>query len=56
VPDGPPSQKFTEIEPKELPPSQWDAAVQEKRQQILSERIKHFQHSLARVWQRSKSE
>ena len=31
-PDGPPSMDFTEIEPEELPPSQWDAAVQEKCQ------------------------
>src|ERR1700677_800386 len=26
-PDGPPSMDFAEIEPEELPPSQWDAAV-----------------------------
>src|ERR1700759_4918050 len=38
--DGPPLKTFTEIEPEELPPSQWDAAVQEQRQQILSERNK----------------
>ena len=38
--DGPPSMEFTEIEPEELPPSQWDAAVQEKRQQVLAERNK----------------
>ena len=31
-PDGPSSMDFTEIEPEELPPSQWDAAVQEKHQ------------------------
>lgn len=31
-PDGPPLQSFTEIDPEKLPPSQWDAAVQEKRQ------------------------
>src|SRR6267154_3836004 len=34
-PDGLPSMDFIEIEPEELPPSQWDAAVQEKRQQVL---------------------
>ena len=39
-PDGPPSMDFAEIEPEELPPSQWDAAVQEKRQQVLAERNK----------------
>ena len=39
-PDGPPSMEFAEIEPEELPPSQWDAAVQEKRQQVLAERNK----------------
>src|SRR5882672_4762702 len=38
--DGPPSMEFTEIEPEELPPSQWDAAVQEKRQLVLAERNK----------------
>jgi hypothetical protein len=37
-PDGPPPLHFTEIEAEELPPSQWDAAIQEKRQQILDER------------------
>ena len=31
---------FTQIEPEELPPSQWDAAVQEKCQQVLAERNK----------------
>ena len=31
---------FSEIEPEELPPSQWEAAVQEKRQQVLAERNK----------------
>jgi hypothetical protein len=31
---------FAEIEPEELPPSQWDATVQEKRQQVLAERNK----------------
>jgi hypothetical protein len=31
---------YTEIEPEELPPSQWDAAVQEKCQQVLAERNK----------------
>jgi len=25
--NGPPSMNFTQIEPEELPPSQWDAAV-----------------------------
>src|SRR6202453_3190939 len=39
-PDGPPSMDFAEIEPEELPSSQWDAAVQEKRQQVLAERNK----------------
>src|SRR6202790_2877606 len=39
-PDGPPSMDFAEIEPEGLPPSQWDAAVQEQRQQVLSERNK----------------
>ena len=39
-PDGPPSMDFTEVDPEELPPSQWDAAVQEKRQQVLAERNK----------------
>src|ERR1700692_3155533 len=39
-PDGPPSMDFAEIEPEVLPPSQWDAAVQEKRQQVLAERNK----------------
>ena len=47
-PDGPPSMDFTEIEPEELPPSQWDAAVQEKRQQVLAERNKALLHSLER--------
>ena len=31
---------FAEIDPEELQPSQWNAAVQEKRQQILGERNK----------------
>src|ERR1700692_4604735 len=39
-PDVPLSMEFSEIEPEELPPSQWDAAVQEKCQQVLSERNK----------------
>src|ERR1700677_2701811 len=39
-PDGPPSMDVAEIEPEELPPSQWDAAVQEKCQQVLAERNK----------------
>src|SRR3984885_8078821 len=39
-PDGPLSMEFSEIEPEELPPSQWDAAVLEKRQQVLAERNK----------------
>ena len=38
--DGLPSMNFSEIEPEELPPSQWEAAVQEKRQQVLAERNK----------------
>jgi len=29
---------FAEIEPEELPPLQWDAAVPEKRQQVLAEK------------------
>src|SRR5258705_2672554 len=37
---GPPSMDFAEIEAEKLPPSQWDAAVQEKRQQVLAERNK----------------
>ena len=36
-PDGPSSVDFSEIEAEELPPSQWDAAVQEKCQQVLAE-------------------
>src|SRR5882762_1081712 len=39
-PEGPPSMDFSQIKPEELPPSQWDAAVQEKRQQVLAERNK----------------
>ena len=39
-PDGIPTMDFTEIDPEVLPPSQWDAAVQEKRQQVLAERNK----------------
>src|ERR1700734_3595959 len=39
-PDEPPSMDFTQIEPVELPPSQWDAAVQEKHQPRLIERNK----------------
>ena len=38
--DGPSSMCFAEIEPEVLLPSQWDAAVQEKRQQVLAERNK----------------
>jgi len=37
-PDGPTHMDFTEIDPEELPPSWWDAAVQEKHQQVLAER------------------
>jgi len=37
-PDGNTHMDFTEINPEELPPSRWDAAVQEKRQQVLAER------------------
>jgi len=36
--DGPMQLDFAEINPEELPPSRWDAAVQEKRQQVLSDR------------------
>ena len=32
--------QFTEIEAEELTPSQWDAAAQQKRQQVLAERNK----------------
>jgi len=39
-PDGPSSVDFAEIEAEELLPSQWDAAVLEKRQQVLAERNK----------------
>ena len=39
-PSGPPSLDFERIEPEKLPPSQWDAAVQEKCQQVLAERNK----------------
>jgi hypothetical protein len=39
-PDRPPSMDFTEIEPEDLPPSQEDAAVEEKHQQVLAERNK----------------
>jgi len=39
-PSGPPSLNFKKIEPEELPPSQWDAAGQEKLQQVLAERNK----------------
>jgi len=36
--DGPMQLDFAEINPEELPPSRWDAAVQEKCQQVLSDR------------------
>lgn len=36
-PGSPPLVNFKKIEPEELSPSQWDAAVQEKRQQVLAE-------------------
>jgi len=39
-PGGPPSFNFERIEPEKLPPSQWDATVQEQRQHVLSERNK----------------
>jgi len=39
-PDGPLSMDFVEIEPEGLPPSQWDAAVKEMHQQVLTERNK----------------
>ena len=39
-PGGPPSLDFERIEPEKLPPSQWDATVQEQRQQVLSEKNK----------------
>jgi len=32
-----PHHDFAEIKAEELPSSQWDAAVQEKRQQVLAE-------------------
>ena len=37
-PGGPPSLDFEKVEPGNLPPSQWDTAVQEKCQQVLAER------------------
>jgi len=40
VPRWSPSMEFAEIEAEKLPPSQWDAAVQEKCQQVLAERNK----------------
>ena len=39
-PGGPPSLDFKKIEPKELPPSHWDATVQGKHQKVLAERNK----------------
>ena len=39
-PGGPPSLDFKNIEPEKLPPSQWNAAVQDQRQQVLAERNK----------------
>jgi hypothetical protein len=39
-PGGPPSLDFKKIEPEELPPSHWDAAVQGKPQKVLAERNK----------------
>jgi hypothetical protein len=42
-PDESPPMDCAEIEPEVLPSSQWDAAVQEKQQQVL-EGIKHFLH------------
>ena len=38
--DGFPSMDFSEIEPEELPLSQWNASVQKKYQQVLTERNK----------------
>src|SRR6202047_314100 len=55
-PDGPLSMEFSEIEPEELPPSQWDAAVQEKCQQVLAERNKALPAVWEDVWQRPNSE
>ena len=37
-PDGPPPLNFERIEPEKLPPSRWEATVQEQRQHILTER------------------
>ena len=37
-PGDPPSLDFERIEPERLPPSQWDATVQEQCQQVLSEK------------------
>ena len=39
-PGGPPSLNFERIEPEKLPPSRWEATVQEQRQHILAERNK----------------
>ena len=40
VPRWNPLMDFTKIEPEQLPPLQWDVAVQEKHQQVLAERNK----------------
>ena len=37
-PGGPPSLNFEKIEPERLPPSRWEATVQEQHQHILTER------------------
>ena len=39
-PGGPPSLNFERIEPEKLPPSWWEATVQEQRQHILAKRNK----------------
>ena len=39
-PGDPPSLDFKNIEPEKLPPSQWNAAVQDQHQQVLAERNK----------------
>ena len=44
---------FIQIEPEELPPSQWDAAVQEMCQQVMAERNKapptHPERKMAKI-------
>src|ERR1700674_2527507 len=49
-PGGPPSMDFAEIKAEELPPSQWDAAIQEKRQQVLADRNKSLPTQFGRKY------